>query len=121
MNAKHTPGPWHVMCISDEIKSEEELKQAHRRDCHCGYVFDSENCEKVIAKVLHNDPRLPNFEPMEGELPLEEKNANARLIAAAPEMYEALCDMVSDHEALSQATLDFARKVLAKARGEVIS
>ena len=41
--------------------------------------------------------------------------ANARLIAAAPDLYEALCDMVSDHSNLSKATLAFARRALAKA------
>lgn len=43
--------------------------------------------------------------------------ANARLIAAAPELLEALCDMVSDHEDLSEATLQFARAAIAKATG----
>ncbi len=44
--------------------------------------------------------------------------ADARLIAAAPELYEALCDMVSDRSCLSDATIDFARTALAKARGQ---
>ena len=44
--------------------------------------------------------------------------ANAHLIAAAPDLYEALCDMVSDRECLSEATIDFAKRALAKARGE---
>ena len=44
--------------------------------------------------------------------------ANARLIAAAPELLEALQDMVSDHASLSAATLAFARAAIAKATGE---
>ncbi len=46
-----------------------------------------------------------------------EDNANARLIAAAPDLLEALRDMVSDHECLSEATLKFARTAIAKATG----
>lgn len=54
----------------------------------------------------------------DGGIPQEEKEANALLIAAAPELLEALCDMVSDHDDLSDATLAFARAAIAKARGE---
>ena len=43
---------------------------------------------------------------------------NARLIAAAPELLEALRDMVPDHATLSPATLAFACTVIAKATGE---
>jgi hypothetical protein len=42
---------------------------------------------------------------------------HARLIAAAPELLEALRDMVSDHADLSEATLQFARAAIAKATG----
>ena len=46
--------------------------------------------------------------------------ANARLIAAAPDLLEALQDMVSDHASLSAATLAFARAAIAKATGEQV-
>ena len=49
-----------------------------------------------------------------------EWKANARLIAAAPELLEALQDMVSDHASLSAATLAFARAAIAKATGEQV-
>ena len=45
----------------------------------------------------------------------EEAAANAQLIATAPELLEALRDMVSDHKCLSDATLNFARSAIAKA------
>lgn len=48
----------------------------------------------------------------------DEGKANARLIAAAPELYEALCDMISDRDCLSEATVDFAQRAIAKARGQ---
>ena len=49
-----------------------------------------------------------------------EWKANARLIAAAPDLLEALQDMVSDHASLSAATLAFARAAIAKAMGEQV-
>jgi hypothetical protein len=121
---KHTPGPWFSMCISDEIKP----ARKGSRDCHCGYIFDSMDCEKTVAKVLHNDPRLPDYEPMEGELPVEEKNANAHLITVAPEMYKELDVACSQalaqfkagdrHATFNRQTVDAWGAVLAKARGE---
>ena len=49
-----------------------------------------------------------------------EWKANAHLIAAAPDLLEALQDMVSDHASLSAATLAFARAAIAKATGEQV-
>jgi hypothetical protein len=45
----------------------------------------------------------------------QEWQANARLIAAAPCLLEALQDMVSDHEHISHSTLEFACAAIAKA------
>lgn len=54
----------------------------------------------------------------------EEAEANARLIAAAPELYEALDqildDMGDDGPSCCQAAKDQARAALAKARGEAL-
>lgn len=45
-------------------------------------------------------------------------DAEAALNAAgAADLLEALCDMVSDHADLSDATLQFARSAIAKATG----
>jgi hypothetical protein len=72
----------------------------------CGESFDVISCRfdemPIVAKVRPVDSK-------------NERIANARLIAAAPELLEALCDMVSDHQCLSEATLQFARAALAKA------
>lgn len=48
----------------------------------------------------------------------DDNKANARLIAAAPELLEALLDMVSDHTEISAGTLAFARQAINKATGE---
>jgi len=76
--SKHTPGPWFPCCATKLGLSE----------CHCGYIFGPG--EKTIAKVDLNDKRIQGYEPMEGEITIEEHNANAFLIAAAPLMLAAL-------------------------------
>ena len=48
------------------------------------------------------------------------KEADWHLIAAAPDLLEALQAMVSDHASLSAATLAFARAAIAKATGEQV-
>jgi len=112
---KFTQGPWNAMCISDEIVPQEVLKEKRRRDCHCGYVFYHDKC---VAQVFHNDERLPNFEHLSGEILLEEKNANANLIAAAPELYEVL-EEIGDMHVLNGLTVGKrVDAILAKARGE---
>lgn len=67
--SKHTPGPW-------------EYSE--------GYVSATDNSDYIILAEVHSALGTDNF----GEEPLmlgpEERIANARLIAAAPEMYELL-------------------------------
>lgn len=51
----------------------------------------------------------------------DQQQANARLIAAAPDLYEALeslVDEVTNHGEADGAILDSARAALTKARGE---
>lgn len=48
----------------------------------------------------------------------EETNANAHLIAAAPEMYEALNNIINDCSGFMDEYLEPAIEALAKARGE---
>lgn len=73
----HTPGPWSVPHFADD-----DVK------CNCAYVL-SEGYAGAVADV-----RIGNGRPI-GDggndcPPLEEAKANAHLIAAAPEMFEAL-------------------------------
>jgi len=84
-NTKHTPGPWHY-------------------DPHYLTV-------QVDSTWMDDD----NDKPVKCIIARVNEDANARLIAAAPELLEALQDMVSDHECLSKPTIDFARRAIAKA------
>lgn len=56
------------------------------------------------------------YMPMDA-MPEGEQEANACLIAAAPDLLEALQDMVSDRKSLSDATVEFALGTIAKATG----
>jgi hypothetical protein len=86
----HTPGPWHY---------------------HIGGTGDYPTWGVRIGRgIVH----LPGIEPM------EVMDANARLIAAAPELYEALMDLVDGWEAgdTKVESVVKAMEALAKARGE---
>jgi hypothetical protein len=86
----HASGPW-TMAPHPELR---------------GYVrIDAPNHEDLarVVWLMEDDELSPQCE------------ANARLIAAAPELLEALLDMVSDHNDLSDGTLAFARAAIAKA------
>ena len=69
-----------------------------------------------------NNPRLDDLAIVYGE---NEEHicdtvyeiADANLIIAAPDLLEALCDMVSDINETSEATLEFAKKAINKAKG----
>jgi hypothetical protein len=98
---KWTPGPWSVFDADDSLLV---------RDENDGFIVDAKNGH-------WND---------DGEYAQSSESApNARLIATAPELYEALADCV---EALAHIesigmrvnppTLHKARAALAKARGE---
>ena len=102
---KHTEGPWTVYADTPSVDPN-------------WHIVTTANRLRVIANV-HIEPGNATDE------------ANARLIAAAPAtaaerdrlkasnavLLEALRDMVSDHECLSAATLQFARFAIARAEG----
>lgn len=68
--SKHTPGPWQANvtreCISDA------------GDCYSHWNIRSDN--STVCCIYHGDHNETN-------------EANARLIAAAPDLYETLCRM----------------------------
>jgi hypothetical protein len=96
--AKHTPGPWHVGC-EDRHDQPQVLSM----------------CGELIAVVAHECVKQP-----------PELQANARLIAAAPDMYEALKRISKatsdglDHTrdvAVLERCIRLAQSVTAKAEG----
>ncbi len=109
MKTKHTPGRW-------------EWKE--------GNEIEAEGV--VLAQVLGAD--FAEQDPPTTDEVVLECNANARLIAAAPDLLAALESVLPDAErevrrlneqmvgslypAINEARLDRARAALAKARGE---
>lgn len=98
--SKHTPGPWRVEPVEDQEVL--ILTQEHGRIAECFWIGDSQG------------PRL------------DATLANARLIAAAPELLEALrycVGRLQDIETLESAPLALkyladARALIAKAEGK---
>ena len=77
MKTKHTPGPWFACCTE--------------RTPH--FVF-SESSEKTICGIYNNDPEDSKYESLEQVLTIEEARANSKLIASAPDLLEALMEVV---------------------------
>lgn len=85
---KHTPGPWHT-----------DAGQSF-------YVFAHGSLMEQAG--VNNGPFVCNASTQ----------ANARLIAAAPELLDALAALLEDQRDASPPVLAQARAAIAKARGE---
>lgn len=84
METKHTPGPWHAhrMRLGPRAK-----------DRRCGFVVNGPDAEPLPTRVC--DLRVPA-----GVDGFAEGQANARLIAASPELLQsltAIVDRIMDH------------------------
>ena len=103
MKAQHTPGPWRY--DTDSNGWEFRISQEDGAPYTPGY-----------SDVAH-------FNSVQGEA-RDIQEANARLIAAAPELLEALEDMVRifdrslPSECIGRRTCDNAINAIAKAKGE---
>lgn len=100
---KWTPGPWGIGTSADHMPA--VTVPVHR----------SEGSGFVVAHIN----RLPRMGSVHGDM-----DANARLIAAAPDLYEALVQMVQtyweeakDYEP-PPSMVQAAKRAIAKARGE---
>lgn len=102
MSAKHTPGPWFVW-EGDVYAGSPTVKQRGRLEGHRAQVCTVEDYEapKTVAR------------------------ANARLIAAAPDLLEALEGIVREFDSMVilvspviQHLIESSRAAIAKAKGE---
>lgn len=80
--AKHTPAPWRL----PHFVSEES-------GCDCGYIFANDDRMGAVASV-HFHKRECDDNP-----PKDEAKANARLIAAAPDLLAALKTIFDEWQA----------------------
>ena len=103
MKTKHTPGPWR---IQSEYNYGERISLWVDSDPRTH--GDTKSGVKIIVSNFHGHN-------------VDEISANARLIAAAPDLLDVLADIVKSFDVESgptQAELARAKYVIAKARGE---
>lgn len=89
MSAQHTPGPWFV------VERVQAGPAAFEEGQGCFQIVDNERPD--LANTLCSRYRWPER--------ADEMRANARLIAAAPDLLEALREMVAADDWISAATL----------------
>ena len=97
MSSKHTPGPWRVWNINDVFTMDRDGDPTN------GYH---------IADCMVDNATID-----EREMSLSEQRANAYLIAAAPEMLEALEEWLHDFGSTNEISIK-TRELIAKARAE---
>lgn len=90
---KHTPGPW---CLSDESP-----------------MIIQDECKVIVGSAS----TYPNSGYFPGQ---KEAEANARLIAAAPELLEACEGLLglAERDGWLHVAVNAARAAIAKAKGE---
>lgn len=88
MNSKHTPGPWHIEKGSNTFC--ETWHVAHHSSVRAQTIAD---CGAIVNQVYAGS--LDNYV---GERVNENHEANARLIAAAPELLEACKAVLYEHD-----------------------
>lgn len=88
---QHTPGPWHLCRHLQSIEKD--------RECPCGYrggIWGSDEehivCEMGSTEIKGEEGLCPPRYPREVEL------ANARLIAAAPDLLAAVTQFLKAHD-----------------------
>lgn len=104
----HTPGPWYPGHFVDDDHS-----------CNCTGIVSEHGPMGGIASV-HIDNGKAIGDGGNDAPPLEEAKANARLIAAAPEMLEALMQVrrfveAHDHDETAPFALGIIDAAIAKA------
>lgn len=102
LQLRHTPGPWHTDAVMGEDRHE-----------ICAEPTTESGNPNVIATVFCD---LLDPHPAIG---LTEANANARLIAAAPELLAALQDMLATHTARNVCGLERLTQVHQAARAAI--
>jgi hypothetical protein len=105
MSTKHTPGPWHAVTIGTLAFISQALDDEFR--------------------FSHATVHFPNYHPDGLAAARVEQSANCSLIAAAPDMLEALESVIRQVEPLLDkqgyayiGALQSARAAIARAKGQ---
>lgn len=102
-----TDGPWTIVdggtcAIGDTMHYTCGIKESES-DSYRGNICQIQSCDHI-----------------NGAIHIDEAEANAALIAAAPDLYDALAAIINDGGkfVMTHGTLSKARAALSKARGE---
>ena len=97
MSAQHTPGPWFV--------ENDETNYKHDTDPNRPSIRSNAESEGVwfIARIEEGCPN---------------PHENANLIAAAPDLLEALENLENDDNSIPSHAWDMVQSAIAKAKGE---
>jgi len=109
----HTPGPWHV--VPDPQWEGKHPNHSHRFICNVpafAQVYPPTEGEDDGWQVFHDDVGRTICHMTD----TTEIESNARLICSAPELLAALERLA--HPMADDDDLDFAREVIAKAKGQ---
>ena len=114
----HTPGPWRA-CKQGECSCTTVWSIA----TDCPVVTAHHGTAQFVVGLANTDWGDGPGEMRYGSLPLDQAMANAKLIAAAPDLLHALDELLSASERGAvvdgHAAIGLAKAALAKARGEV--
>lgn len=111
--SKYTSGPWSACCLD-----------------RCPHYVFGPNGDEIICDLNHNEPDAYGYDKYNGIITIDQRQANARLIAAAPDLLEALekCLYIIGHpkdepetlwrtdDEINDAYMQ-ARAAIAKAKG----
>lgn len=102
---KGSKGNWNACCTG-------EGKKSH-------YVFSEDGNGGTVCAMMSNDPKdeESDYEPMAEITTREERQANSKLIASAPEMLEALMDLENDNNSIPKPIWDKVQNAIKKALG----
>jgi hypothetical protein len=104
---KHTPGPWNAKLGQFDFGNDGERYVVHRNEDHP----HSQIC--IVASQIERNRKTPH------DAEDQERDANARLIASAPDLLEALEYWIdiAQHDPKYAAWLGKARAALSKTKG----
>jgi hypothetical protein len=128
--AEHTPGPWVSIVGNDRLHGTTLLRTAE--------VMTAQTRGEMSGRGYREDPsfvdniKIADCGTFQDDISTDELHANAHLISAAPDLYEALSEVLREWEEsigtaglsdaeVAEQNLDIvqsARAALAKARGE---
>lgn len=115
----HTPGPWSVHNDWPFVI----VPDGHKRRSIGGSVHEKDDRESYAIQIA--DAAFNKYGTFAHEIPKEQAKANARLIAAAPEMFAALDSLTrwlnAHHESSDEfyiQSMEQARAAIAKATGK---